>query len=97
MVNGTFDNGPGCVAAPQAPTLGGLNGLEFLEWKLCNADQGATWQAEIQARVGPVPNVQPGWIVANFGKLSGQNTHADAYSLRAMANTNLQGPPRHAR
>jgi|GEM_PF-2401696 len=90
--NGTFSNGASCTAAPQAPTLGTLGGLQYLEWRLCNAAAGATWEAQIQARVGPEPNVQPGWIVANFGKLSGANSFGQNYSLRAMAITNYKAP-----
>ncbi|MBK8047603.1 MAG: DUF11 domain-containing protein [Anaerolineales bacterium] len=92
VVNGNFADGPGCTATPQTPSTGTLNGLQYLEWRLCNAARGATWQATIQAKVGPMPTIQPGWIVANFGKLSGQNSYADAYSLRAMANTNYVAP-----
>ncbi len=91
-VNGTFSNGSSCTAAPQSPTVGTLGGLQYLEWRLCNAARGATWEAQIQARVGPEPNVQPGWIVANFGKLSGANSYGENYSLRAMAITNYKAP-----
>jgi len=92
VVNGSFTDGSGCTTASQAPTQSTLNGLEYLDWQLCTVGRGATWQADIQAKVGPVPNVQPGWIVANFGKMSGQNSFADAYSLRAMANTTYKAP-----
>ena len=91
-VNGTFSDGAGCTAAPQAPTVGTLGGLQYLEWRLCNAARGATWEVQLQARVGPEPNVQPGWIVANFGKLSGANSYGQNYSLRAMALTNYKAP-----
>jgi len=91
-VSGGFSNGTNCTAAPQSPTLGTLGGLQYLEWRLCNAVRGATWEAQIQARVGPEPNVQPGWIVANFGKLSGANSYGQNYSLRAMAITNYKAP-----
>lgn len=91
-VSGGFSNGTECTAAPQSPTLGTLGGLQYLEWRLCNAVRGATWEAQIQARVGPEPNVQPGWIVANFGKLSGANSYGQNYSLRAMAITNYKAP-----
>ena len=36
-VAGTYTDGPGCTAAPQAPTTGMLSGLQYLEWRLCNA------------------------------------------------------------
>ena len=91
-VSGGFSNGANCTAAPQSPTLGTLGGLQYLEWRLCNAARGAAWEAQIQARVGPEPNVQPGWIVANFGKLSGANSYGQNYSLRAMAITNYKAP-----
>ena len=91
-VSGTYTNGASCAAAPQSPTVGTIGGLQYLEWKLCNAAKGATWEAQIQAKVGPMPNVQPGWIVANFGKLSGANSYGAPYSQRAMATTNYKAP-----
>ena len=91
-VSGTYTNSGTCTSAPQAPTVGTIGGLQFLEWRLCNAAKGATWEAQIQALVGPVPNVQPGWIVANFGKLSGANSYGVPYSQRAMATTNYRAP-----
>jgi len=91
-VNGTFSDGPGCTSAPQLPTLGTLNGLQYLEWRLCNVAQTSSWQVELEATVQDIPDIQPGWIVANFGKLSGQNTHGDAYSLRDIANVDYLAP-----
>ncbi|MCP4166941.1 MAG: DUF11 domain-containing protein [Chloroflexi bacterium] len=91
-VNGIFSDGPGCNSAPQVPTLGSLNGLQYLEWRLCNVAQASSWQVELDAIVQDIPNVQPGWIVANFGKLSGQNTYGDAYSLRDIANVGYLAP-----
>ncbi len=44
-VNGTFSNGSSCTAAPQSPTVGTLGGLQYLEWRLCNAARGATLRA----------------------------------------------------
>jgi LruC domain-containing protein/uncharacterized repeat protein (TIGR01451 family) len=90
--SGAFASGPGCASAPASPTLGMLNGLQYLEWRLCNAAQGSTWQATIDARIGDTPNVQPGWIVANFGKLTGQNTPGAVYSLRDIATTDYTAP-----
>jgi LruC domain-containing protein/uncharacterized repeat protein (TIGR01451 family) len=47
---------------------------------------------QCQARVGAVPDVQPGWIVANFGKLRGANSYDLNYSLRSLATTNYKAP-----
>jgi LruC domain-containing protein/uncharacterized repeat protein (TIGR01451 family) len=91
-VNGVFTDGTGCTAAPQTPVVGVLGGLQYVEWRLCNAVRGGDWEARIQAVVGPTPNVQPGWIVANLGKLSGANSYGLNYSLRAMASTNYRAP-----
>lgn len=91
-LNGVFTDGPGCTAAPQSPVTGMLGGLQYLEWRLCNVARGATWEARIQARVGPVPTVQPGWIVANFGKLTGANSYTKIYSLRDAALTHYKAP-----
>lgn len=91
-VNGVFTDGAGCTAAPQTPVVGTLGGLDFVEWRLCNVIRGATWEAQIQGLVGPTPSVQPGWIVANLGKLSGANSFGLNYSLRAMATTNYRAP-----
>ena len=89
---GTFTSSGACTSAPTAPTVGTLGGLEYLEWRLCNAARGATWEATISARLGDIPDVQPGWLVANFGKLTGQDTSAAAYSLRGSANVDYTAP-----
>ncbi|WP_165360674.1 FG-GAP-like repeat-containing protein [Candidatus Chloroploca sp. Khr17] len=81
-VAGSFSSSPDCASAPTTPTLGTLGGLDYLEWRLCNAARGATWEATIEARLGAMPDLQPGWLVANFGKLTGQGTRTPAYSLR---------------
>ncbi len=90
--SGSFSDGPGCAAAPSAPSLGTLNGLQFLEWRLCNVARGSSWEVTLDAKLGDIPNVQPGWIVANFGKLSGMNTAAAAYSLRQSATVDYNAP-----
>lgn len=81
-VAGSFASSQSCTSTPQAPTVGSIGGLEYLEWRLCNAARAATWEATIEARLSDIPDVQPGWLVANFGKLTGQGTIAPAYSLR---------------
>lgn len=90
--SGAFADGPGCTSAPTSPTLGTLDGLQYLEWRLCNAGSGSQWQATIDAQVGDIPSVQPDWIVANFGKLTGQNTAGDVYSLRDIATIDYAAP-----
>ncbi|MDM8518552.1 DUF4842 domain-containing protein [Anaerolineales bacterium HSG6] len=90
--NGTFSNDTACDSAPTSPTTGMLNGLQYLEWRICNATQGSHWEATIEASVSDTPNAQPGWIVANFGKLSGHNTVGVAYSLRDMATVDYVAP-----
>ena len=90
--SGSFSNGTGCESAPTSPTVGVLGGLQYLEWRLCNSARGSAWQATIDAQIGDIPNVQPGWIVANFGKLTGQNTPGAVYSLRDIANTSYNAP-----
>ena len=89
---GTFANSGDCTSAPTLPTVGALGGLEYLEWRLCNAARGATWQATIDARLGDIPDVQPGWLVANFGKLTGQGTRATVYSLRGSTDVAYVAP-----
>ncbi|MEM7536899.1 MAG: FG-GAP-like repeat-containing protein [Chloroflexota bacterium] len=91
-VSGNYSSGSGCTSTPQSPTTGMLNGLQYVEWSLCNAEQGASWEVTLDALVGPKPDVQPGWIVANFGKLSGHNTYDENYSLRDIATTNYKAP-----
>ena len=91
-LTGTYSDGPSCVAAPSAPTIGTLSGLQYLEWHLCNAALGSTWEVTIDAQLGDIPNLQPGWIVANFGKLSGMNTPGAAYSLRQSATLDYLAP-----
>jgi LruC domain-containing protein/uncharacterized repeat protein (TIGR01451 family) len=91
-LSGTFADGTGCTSAPSSPTLGTLSGLQFLEWRLCNASRSSAWQATIEATIGDIPNVQPGWIVANFGKLAGQPTLGAFYSLRDIATTDYATP-----
>ncbi|MEM7029619.1 MAG: FG-GAP-like repeat-containing protein, partial [Chloroflexota bacterium] len=83
--SGSFTSGIGCTSAPTTPTTTSLNGLEIVEWSLCNVTQGSVWQATIEGLIGPSPDAEPHWIVANFGKLSGHNTFGDAYSLRGLA------------
>ncbi|MFN8469217.1 MAG: hypothetical protein U0X20_26920, partial [Caldilineaceae bacterium] len=41
-LTGTYTDGPGCTTVPQVPTTGTLSGLQYLEWRLCNAARGAT-------------------------------------------------------
>lgn len=89
---GTYTSGDDCASAPSAPTVGSLGGLQYLEWRLCNAARGSSWQATIEARIGDIPIVQPDWLVANFGKLSGLNTPGVAYSLRDLANVDYAAP-----
>lgn len=91
-VAGTFTSGPTCTSAPSAPTVGSMGGLAYLEWRLCNAAQGSTWEATIQARIGDIPDVQPDWIVANFGKLTGQSSFDLVYSQRALAMVDYAAP-----
>lgn len=90
--SGTFASGNGCTAAPTVPTIGNLNGLQYLEWKLCNVTKASKWQVEISALIADTPNAQPNWLVANFGKLSGQNSYAKAYSLRELATVDYVAP-----
>ena len=92
LTSGTFSNSGTCTSTPTAPTVGTLNGLQYLEWRLCSTAQGSSWQVTIDALVGPTPNVEAGWIVANFGKLSGQNSYAQTYSLRDMATIDYVAP-----
>jgi LruC domain-containing protein/uncharacterized repeat protein (TIGR01451 family)/fimbrial isopeptide formation D2 family protein len=91
-VTGSFRSSTGCTSTPEAPTVGSLGGLTYLEWRLCRSERGSTWQAIIEARVGNMPDIQPGWIVANFGKLSGQNTAGTSYSLRDMGRIDYTAP-----
>ncbi len=91
-VVGNFTSSASCTSAPSTPTLASLGGLEYLEWRLCNAARGATWQATIEARLGDIPDLQPGWLVANFGKLTGQGTVAPAYSLRGTTDVAYNAP-----
>ncbi|MEM7800681.1 MAG: hypothetical protein AAF633_15930, partial [Chloroflexota bacterium] len=90
--SGTFSNGIGCTASSTSPTIGELNGLQYLEWPLCNVTQGSQFEVEIDAILGPTPDIQDGWLVGNFGKLSGQNTYGDAYSLRDFASVDYDAP-----
>ncbi|MFN8446626.1 MAG: FG-GAP-like repeat-containing protein [Caldilineaceae bacterium] len=93
VVNGTYNNSSTCTAALQNPLVGNLSGLTYLEWRLCNVSRGATWQVQLQAKVEAVgAYVQPNWIVANFGKMSGQNSYATGYSLRELAVVNYKAP-----
>ncbi len=90
--DGTFTNGLDCNSAPATPAIGTLNGLQYLEWRLCNAAQGSHWEATVEAVIDDIPQVQPGWLVANFGKLSGHNTPGQAYSQRETANIDYIAP-----
>ena len=90
--SGTFDSSATCTATPTSPTTGTLNGLQYVEWKLCNTDMGTSWEVTLDATVGVVPTVQAGWIVANFGKLAGQNTYGEAYSLRDLTDIEYDAP-----
>ncbi|MBP7962300.1 MAG: DUF11 domain-containing protein [Caldilineaceae bacterium] len=90
--SGKFEKGSDCSPNAKAPTVGTLSGLQYLEWALCNVSQGSHWQVTLDAHIGETPNVEPGWLVANFGKLSGQNTYAAAYSLRGLANVAYVAP-----
>ncbi len=92
QVSGDFASSNTCTSAPQTPTLGTLNGLQYLEWKLCSVEQASMWQVELKAKISDIPDAQPGWIVANFGKLSGQNSYGDAYSLRELATVDYNAP-----
>ncbi|MEM9775397.1 MAG: isopeptide-forming domain-containing fimbrial protein, partial [Chloroflexota bacterium] len=89
---GTFANSGTCNTNLTSPTVGTLNGLQYLEWKLCSVDQGSTWEVQFGATLGPTPDIQPGWIVGNFGKLSYQNTFADGYSQRDFATVDYVAP-----
>jgi uncharacterized repeat protein (TIGR01451 family) len=90
--SGSFSNGLDCNTAPTSPIVDTLNGLQFVEWRLCNVSQGSHWEVTIDAIVSDIPQVQPGWLVANFGKLSGHNTPGAAYSLRDTANVDYIAP-----
>ncbi|MCA9917553.1 MAG: DUF11 domain-containing protein, partial [Anaerolineales bacterium] len=90
--SGAFSSSDACTSSPTNPTTGTLNGLQYLEWRLCTTEQGSSWQVTIDALVSDVPDAQPGWLVANFGKLTGQNTYGDIYSLRDIANVDYVAP-----
>ncbi len=92
QMSGNFSDSSGCTSAPQTPTIGMLNGLQYLEWSLCSVEQASSWQVELKAKVSDIPDAQPGWIVANFGKLSGQNSYGKAYSLRELATVDYNAP-----
>ncbi|MFK7803363.1 MAG: LruC domain-containing protein [Anaerolineae bacterium] len=90
--SGTFSDSGSCSTNPSSPTVGDLNGLQFLEWRLCNVDQGSTWEGIFGATLGATPDLEAGWIVGNFGKLSYQNTYADGYSERDFATVDYDAP-----
>ncbi|MCB0030206.1 MAG: DUF11 domain-containing protein, partial [Anaerolineales bacterium] len=90
--SGNFSNSATCTAAPTAPTTGTLSGLQYVEWSLCSTAQGSVWEVEIEALISDAPDVAPDWLVANFGKLSGQNSDNDGYSLRDSANVDYTAP-----
>ncbi|NTW02760.1 MAG: DUF11 domain-containing protein, partial [Oscillochloris sp.] len=72
--------------------VGSLGGLEYVEWRLCNVARNATWDATIEAKLGDIPDIQPNWLVANFGKLTGQGTKTTVYSLRGSTNVDYAAP-----
>ncbi len=92
VVNGTFSDNADCTADEQNAIIGNVGGLQYIEWRLCDVTRGSTWQVDIQAMIGDEPNVEPDWIVANFGKMSGMNTYGEGYSLRDMANVDYTAP-----
>ncbi len=90
---GTFADTRTCGESVTRPAIGNLSGLQFLEWRLCSASPGSTWEVIFSARISDAPaDVQPGWIVANFGTLSGQNTIGIPYSQRGIATVNFVSP-----
>ncbi len=91
-VSGTFSDNADCTADEQNAIVGNIGGLQYIEWRLCDVTRGSTWSVDIQALIGDEPNVEPDWIVANFGKQSGMNTYGEGYSLRDMANVDYTAP-----
>ncbi len=91
-VSGTYSDNGDCVADEQNAIVGTIGGLQYVEWTLCDVTRGSAWQVDIQAMIGDTPNVEPDWLVANFGKLSGMNTYGEGYSLRDMANVDYTAP-----
>ena len=90
---GTFADTRTCGASVTRPAIGALSGLQYIEWRLCGASPGSTWEVIVNARIADAPaDVQPGWIVANFGKLSGQNTIGIPYSQRGIATVAYVAP-----
>ena len=89
---GSFTSNSSCTTNVSSPTLGTLNGLQYLEWKLCNVTQDSTWETEFGAILSDDSDVQADWIVANMGKLSYQNTFADGFSQRDSANVEYRSP-----
>ncbi len=90
--SGTFTSAGSCTTNVSSPTIGDLNGLQYLEWRLCDVDQGSTWETQFGAILGDMPDVQPNWIVGNFGKLSFQNTYGDGFSERDFATVDYRAP-----
>lgn len=91
-MNGVFGNGVSCVLSNRAYDLGTLSGLQYLEWRLCDVSLGSTWQVTVSALVGDLPNVEPDWLVGNFGKLSGMNSYGKTYSQRDFATVDYTAP-----
>jgi uncharacterized repeat protein (TIGR01451 family) len=89
---GSFTSAPDCTSAPTTPAVSMIGGLQMLEWRLCNVARGSVWEATIDGRLGDIPDIQPGWIVANFGNLAGQNSAQTPYSLRALATVDYAAP-----
>ncbi len=90
--SGVLSDGPDCTSRPETPELGTLGGLQYLQWPLCHTAQGSSWQATFDAVIADLPQVQAGWTVADFGKLTGQNTYGVAFSLRDLATVSYVAP-----
>ena len=89
-----YDPPPGKFSAryndqPEQVWSGALDGVA---WSLGNVDMGGWWEVEFRVVVQDQPVVADGVVVADFGKLSGDNSHAIQYSERDIADINYIEP-----
>ncbi len=90
--DGTFSNGTGCTANSTAPTKYEEDGLEVLEWQLCDVAQGSMFDVVFTGIITKTPDVEPDWSVSSYGRLDGENTEGTAYNQQVINTVDYQTP-----
>ncbi len=90
--DGQFGNGSGCTANEDSPNKYVEDGVEVLEWQLCNVGKGSVFDVTFTGIITKTPDVHPDWSVASYGRLEGENQDGVAYSQQVINTIDYQTP-----